>query len=144
MTGDENGNAQARPRGGWATLLARAASAVLLGHFIVSIGYWCLLVWISARGPHMPWSDWLHYVVCPAAPAVGLLGLSILSLVLAMKRKALAWVCIVITVVVSLAAFAYDVSNHRTQIHATEFSERFTGQTETYATWWWYQERHPL
>jgi hypothetical protein len=123
----------------WHAWLPVLASALLLIHFLGSAGFWSLSTYGLARNSYLT-TDWAEFLA-PAVPCALLLVLSGVCLVAALQRRRWAWPCIALTLCLSVAAFGYDVVNHRSQMCSVRFGqEGYQPWTRHYFTWWWFNE----
>jgi hypothetical protein len=123
------------------TLVATA----LLVYSSGTTGIWLLLIGIQTWNGIRNGRGWLwglrFFQLSDMWPCLILLGLSFLSVVLAFKRKRLAWVFIALVICASVATFWYDVSHHRSQVEVTMCTRDYKGPIHSYFTWWWYSDR---
>ena len=122
-----------RFRSRWSALIAIVGATVRFGHFLFGSIVWTAAVALGG------W-NW-RYALHTAWPCFSLLLVSVITYVLAVQRHRLATLLIVLTAVLSVLAFWYDVSNEHWQIRvdiaAAEYWESHRSPY-TYFTWWWY------
>lgn len=113
--------------------IAFAALAVL--HFSISS-----LFWITSALSNRSLRDTLG----PAWPCAGLLAISMVSLLLAVKRSRSAGWVLCLLLLASAVGFWRDIIGRNYQLHVfiatTEYWEK-GGKEHVYYTWWWYNDR---
>jgi MYXO-CTERM domain-containing protein len=112
-------------------------------HFAIAAACWGLAVAAAIKWDFSR-QEWLGYIVHPGWPCIGLLALSVVCLVLALRRRRVAGVLLVVSLTASALMFWYDVSHQRWQMRVDiaqiEYWEQ-GGREHTYITWWWYNDR---
>ena len=130
-----------RNRPGWLPC-STVLSAVLLTHFLMSVGTWMQWFVGILRNPYMR-DGFVHYLL-PAAPAFVLCGLSIGVFLLALRGSGIARRWLVLQIVFAIAFFATDIYFQRYQIEvgiATRDYWDNGGYKHHYFTWWWFNDR---
>jgi len=112
----------------WIVLIAALA---YIGRFFLSIRFWIMILRIG---------DGLdaqanRYLLVNAGPAVLLFSLSVVTALLAWKRKRFSMILLMLGLILSGIVFAYETTHGRWQIQAMTEGENCS---RFYCTWWWY------
>ena len=112
-------------------------------HFTVSTALWGCGVAL-AIGQRFSRDEWLSQIVFPALPCAALFALSVVCLILALRRTRFTIFALAVLFVATAMAFGYDISHERwqmsTDVAAVEYWDE-GGRAHTYLTWWWYNDR---
>lgn len=118
---------------GWRPLVA----LIPLGHFTISMGLWLVVI----TGQEGFAGYYLVQSLSVFGPAAGLLALSVVAYILALKRRPASMVLVLIIVLCSAALFWTDVRLGRYQITVDMATTEYQGGHYSYLNWWWYNDR---
>lgn len=133
----------------WRGLTLRLQGSLVLSlfamlHFAVSLCFWSVGVYDQiTTNPGSISTGFFSYVFWNASPALALFILSTFSLVRAAGKRRFAFASACLVLVLSIAAFSYDVAHRQPQIKITIASRAFWdsgNSSEVYFTWWWYND----
>ena len=112
------------------------ASAIGVAHFAVSLLLWGIALFVAHKQSQNSPQNWNEFL--KAIPAL-MLFLLFITAFICIRRGVKASVCIFITsLVLTIGAFTYDISNRNYQMHVENMSGDNQGGTFKYFTWWWY------
>jgi hypothetical protein len=117
-------------------MIALTVAGIGAAHFILSVTFWLLTIMSGAFG-RMSWIQ-----IAGQAASAFFLGLAFLfALMLAWRRVRLSAIMLILTCLISVACFLFDVSHHRYQIQEWNADN---GCSHVYITWWWYDDNRML
>ena len=123
-----------RLRSRWSILAVTSGTALGTLHFALGTCLWIYMIAVGMFDAAYAWAV--------AWPCFGLLALSLLGFVAALKRRRVAVPLLLVTLALAATAFWYDVSHERYQwrviIATKQYLESHPGRPENYLTWWWY------
>ncbi len=112
--------------------LILGAATLLVIHFVPAAAIYLGMIWIA----NVPFS-----LAAPTFVACAVLcGLSIASLVLVLKKKRFASALTIATLVLSMAAFVWQVHFGEPDMTTTPIGTPHYEYEKHYFTWWWYSE----
>lgn len=122
----------------WPTLL----SALLLGHFLASVGFWLYCLFLFFLNPYMR-NDFL-WLLPQCAPAFALCALAAGVFLSALYGRPIARRGVLFLVIATAAFFWTDVQFERYQISIDIATQEYWdsgGRAHEYFTWWWLNDR---